>query len=89
MQYVVLVTGGHGFLGQHVVKHLHLYGANIKEIRVLDIVKYEQKLGMVIVEFLYTRPFYYLANKSFTDFKHWLINNSVSVVFITNNSSNC
>lgn len=53
MKHVVLVTGGHGFLGQHVVKHLHLYGANIKEIRVLDIVKYEQKLGMVMVKLLY------------------------------------
>ena len=53
MEHVALVTGGHGFLGQHVVKHLHLYGANIKEIRVLDIVKYEQKLGMVMVKLLY------------------------------------
>lgn len=51
MEHVALVTGGHGFLGQHIVKHLHLYGANIKEIRVLDIVKYEQKL-----EFSATKP---------------------------------
>lgn len=64
MEHVVLVTGGHGFLGQHVVKHLHLYGANIKEIRVLDIVKYEQKLGMVMVKLLYIWSFC-LTNKCF------------------------
>lgn len=45
-KYVVLVTGGSGFLGQHVVKHLQLYGDSVKEIRVLDKVPYEQKLGI-------------------------------------------
>ncbi|CAC5378350.1 unnamed protein product [Mytilus coruscus] len=43
-KYVVLVTGGSGFLGQHVVKHLQLYGDSVKEIRVLDKVTYDQKL---------------------------------------------
>jgi nucleoside-diphosphate-sugar epimerase len=37
--------GGSGFLGQHIVKHLQLYATNLKEIRVLDIVPYEKKLG--------------------------------------------
>lgn len=45
MSHVVLVTGGNGFLGQHVVKHLHLYGNNVKEIRVYDMAEYKQKLG--------------------------------------------
>lgn len=69
MEHVVLVTGGHGFLGQHVVKHLHLYGVNIKEIRVLDIVKYEQKLGMVMVKLLYIWSFC-LTNKCFPVLNH-------------------
>ncbi|XP_071178127.1 3 beta-hydroxysteroid dehydrogenase type 7-like isoform X1 [Mytilus edulis] len=42
--HTVLVTGGCGFLGQHVVKHLQLYGENIKEIRILDFVPFERKL---------------------------------------------
>ena len=44
-KFVVLVTGGSGFLGQHVVKHLQIYAENVREIRVLDMVPYEQKLG--------------------------------------------
>jgi len=43
--YVALVTGGSGFLGQHIVKHLHLYADDVREIRVLDLTPYEQKLG--------------------------------------------
>ncbi|VDI69875.1 Hypothetical predicted protein [Mytilus galloprovincialis] len=43
-KFVVLVTGGSGFLGQHVVKHLQIYAENVREIRVLDMVPYEQKL---------------------------------------------
>lgn len=43
---VVLVTGGSGCLGQHIIKHLHILGTDVKEIRILDVVKYEQKLGM-------------------------------------------
>lgn len=42
---VVLVTGGSGFLGQHVIKHLQILANHVKEIRVLDIVDYVQKLG--------------------------------------------
>ncbi|SCN46544.1 hypothetical protein BAZMOX_176832_0 [methanotrophic endosymbiont of Bathymodiolus azoricus (Menez Gwen)] len=43
---VVLVTGGSGCLGQHIVKHLQILGNDVKEIRVLDVVEYKQKLGM-------------------------------------------
>ncbi|XP_052074049.1 3 beta-hydroxysteroid dehydrogenase/Delta 5--_4-isomerase type 1-like [Mytilus californianus] len=43
-KFVVLVTGGSGFLGQHVIKHLQIYAENVREIRVLDMVSYEQKL---------------------------------------------
>ncbi|CAG2202178.1 unnamed protein product [Mytilus edulis] len=40
--HTVLVTGGCGFLGQYVVKHLQLYGKNI--IRIIDFVTLERKL---------------------------------------------
>lgn len=42
----VLVTGGNGFLGQHILKHLHLEAddLNLREIRVLDLVSYRNKL---------------------------------------------
>ncbi len=42
---VILVTGGAGFVGQHVVKLLQERGQNIKEIRVFDILPYEDRLG--------------------------------------------
>ncbi|CAC5395922.1 unnamed protein product [Mytilus coruscus] len=42
--HIVLVTGGSGFLGQHVVKHLDMYCDDITEIRVLDIKQYEKNL---------------------------------------------
>ena len=48
-KFVVLVTGGSGFLGQHVVKHLQIYAENVREIRVLDMVSYEQKIGMLLL----------------------------------------
>ena len=41
----VLVTGGSGFLGQHVVGLLQTRAPHITEIRVIDVVAYENKLG--------------------------------------------
>ena len=43
----VLVTGGAGFLGQHVVGLLQEHTQHITEIRVLDMVPYENKLGNI------------------------------------------
>ena len=42
---VALVTGGSGFLGQHIVKLLHERAPQIKEIRIFDIKPYKQILG--------------------------------------------
>ncbi|ALC45094.1 CG7724 [Drosophila busckii] len=46
---VLLVTGGSGFLGQHIIKLLleQRKELNIKEIRSVDIVPYENKIGHV------------------------------------------
>ncbi len=42
----VVVTGGNGFLGQHIIKLLHLHcEKELKEIRVFDIKPYKQQLG--------------------------------------------
>ncbi|XP_076111325.1 3 beta-hydroxysteroid dehydrogenase/Delta 5--_4-isomerase type 1-like [Mytilus galloprovincialis] len=40
----ILVTGGSGCVGQHIIKHFQEYVNEIKEIRVLDLQKFEQKL---------------------------------------------
>lgn len=42
---VVLVTGGAGFLGQHIVSLLHSRAPNVTEIRVFDLKPYTNKLG--------------------------------------------
>lgn len=42
---VILVTGGTGFLGQHLVGLLQEHADHVTEIRVLDVVPYENKLG--------------------------------------------
>ncbi len=42
---VVLVTGGNGFVGQHIVKLLHEKCEEVKQIRIFDIKPYKQQLG--------------------------------------------
>ncbi|XP_033748087.1 3 beta-hydroxysteroid dehydrogenase/Delta 5--_4-isomerase type 4-like [Pecten maximus] len=42
---VVMVTGGAGFLGQHIVGHLQERADHVSEIRVLDVRPYSNKLG--------------------------------------------
>ena len=42
---IVMVIGGAGFLGQHVVKELQERCENVKEIRVFDLKPYQNKLG--------------------------------------------
>ena len=41
---VVLVTGGNGFLGQHVIKQLQERAPYVGEIRVLDLNGFQPKL---------------------------------------------
>ncbi|GFO44274.1 hypothetical protein PoB_007077900 [Plakobranchus ocellatus] len=41
---IVVVTGGSGFLGQHVVKMLQQRAPHVSEIRVLDVKEFVQKL---------------------------------------------
>ena len=43
---IILVTGGNGFLGQHVVKQLQENAQHVREIRVLDLWPFTPKLGM-------------------------------------------
>ena len=42
---VILVTGGAGFLGQHIVRLLQERTTNVNEIRVFDTRPYRNKLG--------------------------------------------
>lgn len=41
--------GGSGFLGQHIVRVLQERDPLIKEIRILDLIEYENKLGMTFI----------------------------------------
>ena len=46
---VVLVTGGAGFLGQHIVSQLQTRAHHVREIRILDLKPYKNKLGKAIL----------------------------------------
>lgn len=42
---IIIIPGGSGFLGQHIIKELNQRVDGVREIRVLDIVPFEKKLG--------------------------------------------
>ncbi|CAO1308995.1 unnamed protein product [Diamesa hyperborea] len=42
---VVLITGGAGFLGQHIVRLIEERDPSVKEIRIVDLKPYENRLG--------------------------------------------
>ncbi|XP_055607558.1 NADPH-dependent 3-keto-steroid reductase Hsd3b4 [Uranotaenia lowii] len=44
---IVLITGGAGFLGQHLIKTLQEHDTKVREIRVLDLKPYENILGHI------------------------------------------
>ena len=52
---VVLVTGGAGFLGQHIVKALQEKATGVKEIRVFDVKPWKQVMGERIESCLFCR----------------------------------
>ena len=54
---VVMVTGGAGFLGQHIVKLLTERGDDVKEIRVFDMKNFHKKLGKNVLcsSYIYVR----------------------------------
>ena len=41
----VAVTGGCGFLGQHLIKLLHTHTTNVQCVRVLDFMAFSKELG--------------------------------------------
>lgn len=45
MKDIILIIGGAGFLGQHLIKELQERDDSVKEIRILDIKRYEKKLA--------------------------------------------
>ena len=40
------VTGGCGFLGQHLIKLLHSHTTNVSCVRILDFMPFSQELGL-------------------------------------------
>lgn len=47
----ILVTGGAGFLGQHIVKLLEENAKNVEEIRIFDSRSYRNSLGTILILF--------------------------------------
>ena len=64
-KYVVLVTGGGGCLGQHLIGLLQTRAPHVTEIRVLDIKPYENRLGESCVLGKPPRQFTVLSAHSF------------------------
>lgn len=58
---VVVVTGGAGFLGQHIVGLLQEHASHVTEIRVLDVIPYVNKLGKFNA-ILYTIIYIFILN---------------------------
>lgn len=54
-QEIVLVTGGSGFLGQHIIKQLidKQDELGIKEIRSIDIQPYRNEIGTYVYLYIY------------------------------------
>lgn len=50
--FSISFSGGSGFLGQHIIKLMQECDPHVKEIRVLDLVSYENKLGECVVSSL-------------------------------------
>lgn len=55
----ICVTGGSGFLGQHLVKLLQERDDNCKEIRIVDLVSYTNHLGMLKLPSIQNNLFLY------------------------------
>lgn len=49
--YILIILGGSGFLGQHIMKLLQEKDDNVREIRVIDLVPYENKLGKKYISY--------------------------------------
>lgn len=50
--FFLLNTGGSGFLGQHLVRILQEKDDLIKEIRIVDLQPYQNRLGKTIQPFI-------------------------------------
>lgn len=46
LEFLKQISGGSGFLGQHIIKLLNERADGVREIRVLDIKPFEKRLGM-------------------------------------------
>lgn len=70
------MTGGSGFLGQHLVKLLQERDDNCKEIRIVDLVSYTNHLGMLELPAIEYNLFFFLN----INFK-WNIGQKIIILF--------